>query len=40
LGASNASGAAMPSLPPPEPPMTTYWRAFGDCMHARGYIAH
>jgi hypothetical protein len=30
----------MPPLPPPEPPMTVYWRAYGDCMHDRGYTVH
>jgi hypothetical protein len=32
-----ASEIKLPSLPPPEPPMTTYWRAYGDCMQSRGY---
>jgi hypothetical protein len=40
-GASVTTGSAsetkMPPLPPPEPPMTSYWRAFGDCMQTRGY---
>lgn len=34
---AGASGTQTPPLPPPEPPMTTYWRAYGDCMQARGY---
>ncbi len=37
-GAAAASGVQMPPLPPPEPPMTTYWRAYGDCMLDRGYM--
>jgi hypothetical protein len=28
----------MPPLPPPEPPMTRYWRAYGDCMQGKGYF--
>jgi hypothetical protein len=32
-----AGEAKLPPLPPPEPPMTTYWRAYGDCMQSRGY---
>jgi hypothetical protein len=35
--AGSASEAKLPPLPPPEPPMTTYWRAYGDCMQNRGY---
>jgi hypothetical protein len=36
--ATASSGEAkLPPLPPPEPPMTAYWRAFGDCMQSRGY---
>jgi hypothetical protein len=31
------SDAKLPPLPPPEPPMTLYWRAYGDCMQSRGY---
>jgi hypothetical protein len=27
----------MPALPPPEPPMVQYWRAYADCMTQRGY---
>ncbi|TKC86226.1 hypothetical protein FAZ69_20395 [Trinickia terrae] len=38
LSVSGASNLQMPPLPPPEPPMTTYWHAFGDCMQDRGYI--
>jgi hypothetical protein len=34
--ASSAVGSS-PPLPPPEPPMTVYWQAFGDCMRSRGY---
>ena len=45
-GAAAASGASdaqyaelkMPPLPPPEPPMTRYWRAYGDCMQGKGYF--
>lgn len=42
-GASGASDAAyaemkMPPLPPPEPPMARYWRAYGDCMQGKGYF--
>lgn len=33
----SASDAKLPPLPPPEPPMTTYWHAYGDCMQSRGY---
>jgi hypothetical protein len=33
----SASETKMPPLPPPEPPMTSYWRSFGDCMQSRGY---
>jgi hypothetical protein len=41
--ASGASGSSyaemkMPPLPPPEPPMTRYWRAYGDCMQGKGYF--
>jgi hypothetical protein len=35
--AASTGEANLPPLPPPEPPMTTYWRAFGDCMAGRGY---
>lgn len=35
--ANSAASANLPPLPPPEPPMTTYWHAYGDCMQARGY---
>lgn len=40
--ASQASDAhyaemKMPPLPPPEPPMARYWRAYGDCMQGKGY---
>jgi hypothetical protein len=47
LAASGAPGASdailggdmkMPPLPPPEPPMVRYWRAYGDCMQNRGYF--
>jgi hypothetical protein len=27
----------MPPLPPPEPPMVRYWRAYSDCMQGKGY---
>ncbi|SAK69445.1 hypothetical protein AWB82_04083 [Caballeronia glebae] len=43
-GASGASDAIyggdmkMPPLPPPEPPMTRYWRAYSECMQNRGYF--
>ncbi|SAK49065.1 hypothetical protein AWB75_01211 [Caballeronia catudaia] len=43
-GASGASDAIyggdmkMPPLPPPEPPMVRYWRAYSDCMSNRGYF--
>ncbi|WP_175941632.1 hypothetical protein [Caballeronia sp. BCC1704] len=40
-GASDAlySGdMKMPPLPPPEPPMVRYWRAYGECMQNRGYF--
>ncbi|WP_050455246.1 hypothetical protein [Candidatus Burkholderia verschuerenii] len=46
-GAVAASGASdailsgdmkMPPLPPPEPPMVRYWRAYSDCMQNRGYF--
>jgi hypothetical protein len=39
-GASDAHYAEMkmPPLPPPEPPMTRYWRAYGDCMQGKGYF--
>ncbi|MGF6243610.1 hypothetical protein P3T42_005375 [Paraburkholderia sp. GAS38] len=26
-----------PPMPPPEPPMTRYWRAYATCMQGRGY---
>ncbi len=35
--ANSAASANLPPLPPPEPPMATYWRAYGDCMQGRGY---
>jgi hypothetical protein len=44
LAASGASDALlsgdmkMPPLPPPEPPMVRYWRAYSDCMQNRGYF--
>ncbi|RKP44627.1 hypothetical protein [Trinickia fusca] len=34
---TRASETKLPPVPPPEPPMTTYWRAYGDCMQGRGY---
>lgn len=34
---TRASETKLPALPPPEPPTTTYWRAYGDCMQGRGY---
>jgi hypothetical protein len=37
VAAGGASSVKLPPLPPPEPPMTTYWQAFGDCMQSRGY---
>jgi hypothetical protein len=37
VATSSGGEAKLPPLPPPEPPMTTYWRAFGDCMQSRGY---
>lgn len=46
-GVAIASGASdaiyggdmkMPPLPPPEPPMVRYWRAYSDCMQGRGYF--
>jgi hypothetical protein len=43
-GSSGASDAIfggdmkMPPLPPPEPPMARYWRAYSDCMSNRGYF--
>jgi hypothetical protein len=46
-GVAAASGASdailsgdmkMPPLPPPEPPMVRYWRAYSDCMQNRGYF--
>jgi hypothetical protein len=46
-GIAVASGASdailggdmkMPPLPPPEPPMARYWRAYSDCMQNRGYF--
>lgn len=42
--ASGASDAVyggdmkMPPLPPPEPPMVRYWRAYSECMQNRGYF--
>lgn len=47
LAAMPASGASdailggdmkMPPLPPPEPPMARYWRAYSDCMQNKGYF--
>ena len=35
--ASGASSVNLPPLPPPEPPMTRYWQAYGECMQSRGY---
>jgi hypothetical protein len=35
--ASGAASTSLPPLPPPEPPMATYWHAYGDCMRSRGY---
>jgi hypothetical protein len=35
--ASGASSVNLPPRPPPEPPMTRYWQAYGDCMQSRGY---
>ncbi|MEA3122465.1 MAG: hypothetical protein QOH33_2043 [Paraburkholderia sp.] len=37
VNAGGASGTKLPPLPPPKPPMTTYWQAYGDCMQSRGY---
>jgi hypothetical protein len=40
-GASDAilgGDMKMPPLPPPEPPMVRYWRAYSDCMQNRGYF--
>ncbi|PTB16847.1 hypothetical protein C9I57_31255 [Trinickia symbiotica] len=37
IATGNASETKMPPLPPPEPPMTTYWRSWGNCMQSRGY---
>jgi hypothetical protein len=39
-GASEPQTAAevkAPPMPPPEPPMTRYWRAYAACMQGRGY---
>lgn len=39
-GASEPQTAAevkLPPMPPPEPPMTRYWRAYAGCMQGRGY---
>jgi hypothetical protein len=39
-GASEPASAAevkAPPMPPPEPPMTRYWRAYAACMQGRGY---
>ena len=39
-GASEPQTAAevkAPPMPPPEPPMTRYWRAYATCMQGRGY---
>jgi hypothetical protein len=39
-GASEPATAAevkAPPMPPPEPPMTRYWRAYAACMQGRGY---
>ena len=35
--ASSASSVNLPPLPAPEPPMTRYWQAYGECMQSRGY---
>jgi hypothetical protein len=35
---SSSTDAPMPALPPPEPPMVQYWRAYGECMTDRGYM--
>ncbi|VXC75456.1 conserved exported hypothetical protein [Burkholderia sp. 8Y] len=40
-GASDAlygGDMKMPPLPPPEPPMARYWRAYSECMQNRGYF--
>lgn len=34
---ASAPSTNLPPLPPPEPPMASYWRAYGDCMQSRGY---
>lgn len=34
---ASSAVAELPPLPPPEPPMTAYWHAYGDCMQSRGY---
>ncbi len=38
-GASGTQVAGMPAgpVPPPEPPMVGYWRAYSTCMQGRGY---
>jgi hypothetical protein len=35
---SSSADAPMPALPPPEPPMVQYWRAYSECMTDRGYM--
>ncbi|WP_174363981.1 hypothetical protein [uncultured Caballeronia sp.] len=35
---SSSTDAPMPALPPPEPPMVQYWRAYSECMTERGYM--
>jgi hypothetical protein len=35
---SSSTDAPMPALPPPEPPMVQYWRAYSECMTDRGYM--
>ncbi|MGF6721694.1 hypothetical protein P3T43_001041 [Paraburkholderia sp. GAS41] len=32
-----ATEVKAPPMPPPEPPMTRYWRAYATCMQGRGY---
>ena len=39
-GAASGNAVTLPPLPPPQPPMTTYWQAYGDCMQSRGYGVH
>jgi hypothetical protein len=38
--AASGTAATLPPLPPPQPPMTSYWQAYGDCMQSRGYGVH